>query len=103
MGKYRKKPVVIEAVQFTRAMAEGSEPLPRGVVFCRRELGVDGKFPESMREYWPAYEGFHKHVIKTLEGEMRVEIGDWVITGVQGEHYPCKPDIFKQTYEEVED
>ncbi len=42
-------------------------------------------------------------VIRTLEGDMRAEPGDWVITGVQGEKYPCKPEIFKQTYELVED
>lgn len=39
------------------------------------------------------------HIIKTLEGEMRVTHGDWIITGVNGEHYPCKPDIFAATYE----
>ena len=38
-------------------------------------------------------------VIKTLEGDMKAEAGDWIITGVQGEQYPCKPDIFEQTYE----
>lgn len=40
-------------------------------------------------------------LIQTLEGEMRVSINDWVIKGVKGEFYPCKPDIFEQTYEEV--
>ncbi len=41
--------------------------------------------------------------IHTLEGTMRADPGDWIITGVQGEKYPCKPDIFEQTYEAVED
>ena len=40
-------------------------------------------------------------MIHTLEGDMRVSSGDWIIRGVQGEFYPCKPDIFKATYEEV--
>ena len=42
-------------------------------------------------------------VIRTLEGDMRAEPGDWIITGVKGEQYPCKPDIFAATYEEVEE
>ena len=42
-------------------------------------------------------------LIGTLEGYMAVTPGDWVITGVKGEHYPCKPDIFEMTYEPVED
>jgi hypothetical protein len=99
MAKYRKRPVVIDAVQFTREIAEGSESLPSGVRMCSRQLGPDNRFPEHMKEYWPNYEGYHKHVITTLEGVMRVEIGDWVITGVKGEKYPCKPDIFAATYE----
>lgn len=41
--------------------------------------------------------------IQTLEGQMRADIGDWIIQGVQGEFYPCKPDIFEATYEEVAD
>lgn len=41
-------------------------------------------------------------VIRTLEGEMRADPGDWIIRGVQGEFYPCKPDIFAETYEAVE-
>lgn len=97
--KYRKKPVVIEAVQFTRGMAEGLQALPEGVSFCSREVDKDGHFPEYMKEHWPNYEGYHKHIIKTLEGDMRVQINDFIIKGVNGEFYPCKPDIFKKTYE----
>lgn len=74
--KYRKKPVVIEAVQFSAI-----SPLPDGVT----------------------YDGLGYAVIKTLEGDMRVTDGDWVITGVKGERYPCKPDIFAATYEPAED
>ena len=94
--------VVIEAVQFTRDMAEGREPLPAGVKMCRRELSPSGHFSESMVAYWPNYEGYHKHVIETIEGNMDVQIGDWIITGVKGEKYPCKPDIFVATYEAVD-
>lgn len=80
--KFRKKPVVIEAVQFL-GIREGVE-LPAGVV-CRGP--------------WPMYPAF----IATLEGEMQVGAGDWIITGVKGERYPCKPDIFEATYEKVEE
>ncbi len=48
-----------------------------------------------------AYKTDKPVVIKTLEGDMKVSIGDFIITGVNGEQYPCKPDIFEKTYEEV--
>ncbi len=90
--KFRKKPVVIEAVQFTFEMAMGIADLPKGVNFA-------GRFchPERNELY------IHDHYIKTLEGRMRVDVGDWVITGVKGEHYPCKPDIFAATYDPAEE
>ena len=74
MPKFRKKPVVIEAAQFTDIYNLPPE------VFHR----ID------------------EYLISTLEGEMKVSLGDWVITGIKGEHYPCKPDIFEATYEKVE-
>lgn len=49
-----------------------------------------------------AYQTEEEVVIKTLEGDMKASKGDWIITGVEGERYPCKPEIFKKTYEEVE-
>jgi hypothetical protein len=79
MGKYRKKPVVIEAVRFIGQEIEG--------VRVSRPVPGDGE---------PC--GF----IQTLEGEMRADYGDWIITGVAGEMYPCKDSIFRQTYEPVE-
>lgn len=48
-----------------------------------------------------AYQTDHELIIHTLEGDMIASKGDWIITGVNGEHYPCKPDIFERTYEEV--
>lgn len=74
----RKKPVVVQAVQFFF----GKE-VP-GVVQYKRADGT----PEGS--------------IKTLEGTMYVREGDWIITGVKGEMYPCREDIFKETYEFVE-
>ena len=78
MGQYRKKPVVIEAIQFNKNFTEIEK-------FC------EGNFDWS--------EG--KSDIKTLEGTMRASVGDWIIKGVNGEFYPCKPDIFEKTYEKV--
>lgn len=86
--KFRKKPVVIDAVQFTFDMAMGRVDLPEGVQFGRRYC-----HPGRNELY------SHTHYIQTLEGRMTVEIGDWIITGVKGERYPCKPDIFETTYE----
>jgi hypothetical protein len=76
--KFRKKPVVIGAVQFD-ASADPSD-WPEGV-YCRHDGDVVC------------------HRINTLEGELEVSNGDWIITGVKGERYPCKPDIFEMTYE----
>ena len=79
--KYRKKPVVIEAVQYTEDMRV-NDKLPDGVYIVPT---AEGDMP----------------VIHTLEGDMIVRHGDYVITGVMGEKYPCKPNIFEATYEEV--
>lgn len=49
-----------------------------------------------------AYQTDKKEVIHTLEGDMIASLGDWIITGINGEKYPCKPDIFEETYEKVE-
>ncbi len=69
--KYRKKPVIVEATQWFK----------------------DGDHPEVviLKNGW----------IKTLEGGHIVTPGDYIITGIKGEHYPCKPDIFEATYEKV--
>lgn len=79
--KYRKKPIVIEAEQFTKV-----DNPPNGVYRAPRSL-----FP---RTHW---------LIDTLEGTHIVKPLDWIITGVKGEKYPCKPDIFEMTYEKVEE
>ena len=50
-----------------------------------------------------AYQTDQEMYIETLEGTMRADPGDWIITGVNGEQYPCKPDIFEKTYEKAED
>jgi hypothetical protein len=83
-----KKPVVIEAVQFDPCGAHRLK-LPDGV------MGISAPNADN----W-AYEGC-KFFIETLEGRMKVRDKDYIITGVKGEKYPCKPDIFEKTYEPV--
>ena len=82
MTKYRKKPVVIEATQW----------FPGSLVAGVEDANIQGCGHSTER-------GPHVH---TLEGPLTVSPGDWIITGVQGERYPCKPDIFALTYEAVE-
>lgn len=78
MAKYRKKPVVIEATQWFK---HGDHPAVHMNEFIIDPGGG---------------------VIDTLEGTHIVTPGDWIITGVKGEHYPCNPDIFAATYDQVE-
>lgn len=85
MAKYRKKPIVVEAVQFHSQ----HQPWPDGVIPWSQ--GVQNR--KGGTQSW----GY----IQTLEGKMDVAEGDWIITGVKGEKYPCKDDIFRATYELV--
>lgn len=87
--KYRKKPVVIEAWEFTKKALDSNDSW---VCLYRNELHLISQ-----------YAGKVLYIeIDTLEGTMRADLGDFIIKGVQGEFYPCKPDIFKATYEIVE-
>ena len=81
--KYRKKPVVVEAMQY------GPYTAPTGELLM---------FLATAGEVRTADEGL---IIPTLEGDLLARPGDWIIKGVQGEFYPCKPDIFAKTYEAV--
>ena len=92
MAKYRKKPVVIEAVQFT------DETKDRVYHWASEKQG----------NVYPSYGEDPNNetakpvlMIPTLEGEMTASLGDWIICGVKGELYPCKPDIFEAAYEKV--
>lgn len=93
--RFRKKPVEIEATQFTREIAEAyvldKTPLPMGVEIIRSTCHPPTRKVQS----------YHA-VIKTLDGTLHVSDGDWIITGVKGERYPCRPDIFESTYEPVD-
>lgn len=92
--KYRKKPVVIEAFQYDGDLksADGKYYVPEWAV----EAFSDGiMFYEALDSASPPTELY----IKTLEGIHHVSVGDYIIRGVNGELYPCKPDIFEKTYE----
>lgn len=87
--KYRKKPVNIEAILFNRHSVIECVNFTNGIL---KNINV----PRSL-------EGVMTGEIKTLEGVMTVSENDYIIKGVQREFYPCKPDIFKMTYEKVDD
>jgi hypothetical protein len=85
MPKFRKKPVVVEAIQFVEQDTHhwGNAP-----TWLYTALENDVVFVQD-----------RKLNIRTLEGVMTADLGDWIIQGVKGELYPCKPDIFEATYD----
>lgn len=99
MAKFRKKPVVIEAVQLTWKTWDeicgflgtiiGTHNPGRTVIQYSDTCGEEGPYIEL--------------TIPTLEGDHIARHGDWIIRGINGEFYPCKPDIFEKTYELVTD
>lgn len=89
MSKFRKKPVVIEAWCNTE-----DEP-HRGIIPDWLHEAMDAGTVSFSNGYHPSF------YIATLEGTMRADYGDWIIRGIKGELYPCKPDIFDTTYEAV--
>ncbi|MEV8029243.1 hypothetical protein [Cellulosimicrobium funkei] len=91
-ARFRKKPVEIEAVQFN-----GSLNSAKAIAgWCGGRADVDPK-PSDPDDVYVSI------AIPTLEGVMIASRGDWIIRGVQGDFYPCKPDIFAATYEAVTD
>jgi hypothetical protein len=89
--KYRKKPVIIEAIQFN-----GLDDYMR-IVQWMKASGDTHALADEVRYTTPIM------LVQTLEGTMAANPSDWIIRGVKGEFYPCKPDIFAATYETVED
>ncbi len=112
MAKYRKKPVVIEAFQMTRERRADNRDWPEwlneawqrtwpepGAVSGRNS--VPNEFPWIAAQDEGSTTCTDRLVISTPEGAHIVNWGDWIIRGVAGELYPCKPDIFEKTYELV--
>ena len=112
MAKYRKKPVVIEAVRWFQ---NGDHPQDNLSTFTSPDGQLFPTEGKVVRYYRRPSDDSERHCekcanimylhgwIDTLEGGHIVCPGDWIITGVKGEFYPCKPDIFERTYEKVED
>lgn len=95
--KYRKKPVTIEAFQYAGTLKD-----------CKGNYCVPSWAVEAFESGTMYYKSILANIppeliIHTLEGDHLVNIGDYIIRGIQGELYPCKPDIFEQTYERVEE
>lgn len=90
--KYKKKPIIIDAIQFNGLNLEEI-----------KEFVGDKLIYDIIDSAWQVGKG-RPHIlmkIKTLEGDMNVSEKDYIIKGINGEFYPCKPDIFYKTYEEV--
>jgi hypothetical protein len=87
MPKFRKKPVVIEAVQWDGKNFESI------ALFAAESINPRGCYLDMKNN--------NVLTIETLEGNHVASIGDWIIMGVKGELYPCKPDIFEATYEAI--
>jgi len=96
MTKYRTKPVVIEAELYTEGMEDGFSCIPF-VMTCA--------FKQNTGKYFQCHvcklKIPKKPYIASLEGNMYIDGGDWIITEIKGERYPIKPDIFEETYELV--
>lgn len=86
MAKYRKKPVTIEAELFT----EENKNRAFNFITCNCAPSRNENGDAEIK-------------IQTLEGVMTASLGDWIIKGVNGEFYPCKPDIFQKTYDPVDE
>jgi hypothetical protein len=86
---YRKKPITVKAVQWSLGkVVEGVHRIPANKVDLSKTRGIIVDRPE-------------RYVVNTLEGQMEVTEGDWIVTGIKGEIYPVKDAIFKLTYEPV--
>ena len=91
MPQFRKKPVVVEARKFESNNEPNGSPNMDSLVNWMNQGQFECKAWHNGTDIW----------IHTLEGDHKATVGDWIIRGVKGEFYPCKPDIFEATYEPV--
>lgn len=99
MTRYRKKPVVVDAMQFTDCDEHTAYD-----VYCwaADHVGTFQPYGDPPSQGVSIDPATGTMLIATLEGVMTVKLGDWIIRGVKGEFYPCKPGIFDETYEVAE-
>jgi hypothetical protein len=95
--KFRKKPVVIEAVKLSIT----SKSIRECLEFMGQKVNTKSQIASGKFEGYCWDVAKNGLQIKTLEGTMTAKVGDYIIKGVNGEFYPCKPNIFKKTYEKV--
>ena len=100
--KYRKKPIIVSAFQMDK---DTYEHLINGYLSSKLPCWFKIAWGKPVKEtnsvtYW---EEEHRLTVETLEGELLISVDDFVIKGIKGELYPCKPDIFKKSYEKVDD
>ena len=95
--KYRKKPVIIEAIQ----LKSDSKTIKECLEFMGQSVNEDLTIERNKFEDYCLIVNEKGMKIPTFEGEMTASVNDYIIKGVKGEFYPCKPDIFEQTYERV--
>lgn len=98
--RFRKKPVVIEAIHFTEAVSRDRGTWPPWLREAWDHAGENSGSPQPV--VGSVYPQGDALLIATLEGLHKCNAGDWIIRGIKGELYPCKPDIFEATYEAVE-
>lgn len=92
MARYKTKPCEIEAIQFTNASIDEVIEFTEGKAQLCHDLVYRINRPQSDGNYL---------LIETLEGLMKATQGDYIIRGLRGEFYPCKPDVFEKKYEEI--
>lgn len=97
MGTYRKKPILIEAFQMTEERRQDNSEWPSWLHEAWQKDPYESGAVSP--KYFPNSTGKDALVIKTLEGFHDVSWDDWIIQGIEGELYPCKPSIFAATYE----
>ena len=96
MAKFIKKPLQIEAFQLTYEVAKGIHPIPIWAKEAHEEKTLQIHYTDKIHNSQYAF-------IETLEGTMEASANDWIIKGIKGEIYPCKPEIFEKTYDLIEE
>lgn len=104
MAKYRKKPVVIEAFQMTERRRWDNIDWPEWLNKAwNKEPGEGAVWPDPDAPIAEGRQSANRLVCGTLEGVHKIDFDDFIIKGIKGELYPCKPDIFEQTYTLIPD
>ena len=96
MAKYVKKPLVIEAFQLTYEVAKGKESIPKWAATAEKEGKIKVQFTDKIHNSQSA-------LVSTLEGIMQANANDYIIQGIKGEIYPCKCEIFEQSYIRIDE